>query len=301
MTVRDGTFRANEEVDEIRWEPLADAGRQLSYAGDRAILDAVEPALRTLVFLVRHARAGDRERWTGDDRLRPLDGKGRRQADAMVAPLAGYPITRLVSSPYLRCVQTLEPLSARLDAPGRARSGPRRGGVGGRRARPHRGARSGARRPLHARRRHGSPGRRGRAEEEGRHLAPDPGRRRRPARPLLAAARLKGQSGVRPCFDFHAVRRLGARRRGRKAKSGPDPDQAASARGRMDASASTRRPARRQKAGVRQPLGDDLGTPVVTEAEAAAPVVEHRHVGDDARAESAQLARLAREAGRRSG
>jgi 8-oxo-dGTP diphosphatase len=117
MTVRDGKFRPNEEVDEVRWEPLAAAGRQLSYGGDRAILDAVEPALRDLVFLVRHARAGDRDEWTGDDRLRPVDGRGRRQADAVAAPLAGYPVTRLVSSPYLRCVQTLEPLAARLSLP----------------------------------------------------------------------------------------------------------------------------------------------------------------------------------------
>jgi 8-oxo-dGTP diphosphatase len=117
MTVRAGEFRSNDEVDEIRWLPLADAGRQLSYPGDRAILGALGPAVRSLVFLVRHARAGERARWAGDDRLRPLDRKGRRQADALVAPLAGYWITRLVSSPYLRCVQTLEPLAARLSAP----------------------------------------------------------------------------------------------------------------------------------------------------------------------------------------
>jgi 8-oxo-dGTP diphosphatase len=117
MTVRDGEFRPNEEVDEIRWVSLADAARQLSYPGDRAILDALEPALRSLVFLVRHGRAGERARWEDDDRLRPLDGKGRRQADALVAPLAGYAITRLVSSPYLRCVQTLDPVAVRLTVP----------------------------------------------------------------------------------------------------------------------------------------------------------------------------------------
>lgn len=117
MTVREGEFRPNEEVDEVRWASLADAARDLSYPGDRQILEALEPALRPLVFLVRHARAGERARWTGDDRLRPLDKKGRRQADALIAPVAGYAITRLVSSPYLRCLQTLEPLSARLDVP----------------------------------------------------------------------------------------------------------------------------------------------------------------------------------------
>ena len=104
-----------------RRDPLGAPGRRRPRssptAGDRAILDAVEPALRDLVFLVRHARAGDRDAWTGDDRLRPIDGRGRRQADAVAAPLAGYPVTRLVSSPYLRCVQTLEPLAARLSLP----------------------------------------------------------------------------------------------------------------------------------------------------------------------------------------
>ena len=114
MTVRGGSFEPNDEVDEVRWVSLPEAGRQLSYPGDRAILEAIEPTLGSLVLLVRHAKAGDRNLWAGDDRLRPLDGRGRRQADAMAAPLAGYPLARLVSSPYVRCVQTLEPLSARL-------------------------------------------------------------------------------------------------------------------------------------------------------------------------------------------
>jgi 8-oxo-(d)GTP phosphatase len=117
MTALDGGFVANDEVDEVRWMSLPAAGRQLSYPGDRAILEAIEPALGSLVLLVRHARAGDRDRWTADDRLRPLDERGRRQARAMVAPLAGWAVPRLVSSPYVRCVQTLEPLSAHLGVP----------------------------------------------------------------------------------------------------------------------------------------------------------------------------------------
>lgn len=63
------------------------------------------------ILLIRHASAGDRKRWTGDDRLRPLDEKGRRQAAELVATLAGYPIEQLLSSPYVRCTQTLEPLA----------------------------------------------------------------------------------------------------------------------------------------------------------------------------------------------
>ncbi len=66
------------------------------------------------VLLVRHARAGDRVAWVGDDALRPLDKKGRKQAKALVETLSGLGATRLASSPYLRCVQTLEPAAKRL-------------------------------------------------------------------------------------------------------------------------------------------------------------------------------------------
>ena len=65
-----------------------------------------------IVLLVRHGRAGKRSEWTGDDRLRPLDGKGRRQAQGLPGLLSNYEIERIFSSPYLRCTQTVEPLAA---------------------------------------------------------------------------------------------------------------------------------------------------------------------------------------------
>ena len=68
--------------------------------------------MTAIVF--RHASAGDREAWVGDDRLRPLDAKGRRQAKGMAPLLAGLGARRVVTSPYLRCVQTVEPLAAAL-------------------------------------------------------------------------------------------------------------------------------------------------------------------------------------------
>jgi broad specificity phosphatase PhoE len=64
-----------------------------------------------IVLLVRHARAGDRDAWTDDDRLRPLDKKGRKQAEGLVELLADYPLERLISSPYLRCMQTFGSLA----------------------------------------------------------------------------------------------------------------------------------------------------------------------------------------------
>jgi 8-oxo-(d)GTP phosphatase len=64
-----------------------------------------------IVYLVRHASAGKREEWSGDDGLRPLDERGRRQAQALVAELADRDVRRIVSSPHVRCVQTVEPLA----------------------------------------------------------------------------------------------------------------------------------------------------------------------------------------------
>jgi phosphohistidine phosphatase SixA len=63
------------------------------------------------LLLVRHASAGDPSEWEGDDRERPLDERGRRQAEGLVEALDGFELDRIVSSPYLRCVQTVEPLA----------------------------------------------------------------------------------------------------------------------------------------------------------------------------------------------
>jgi broad specificity phosphatase PhoE len=63
------------------------------------------------LYFVRHAKAGSRSHWTGDDRLRPLSKKGLKQAEALVEVLEPFSITSIYSSPYLRCVQTVEPLA----------------------------------------------------------------------------------------------------------------------------------------------------------------------------------------------
>lgn len=68
------------------------------------------------VLLLRHARAGERAAWTGDDTLRPLDDRGLRQALAL-RDLARRAIGRIVSSPYRRCVETVEPLAEALGIP----------------------------------------------------------------------------------------------------------------------------------------------------------------------------------------
>lgn len=67
--------------------------------------------LRTF-YVVRHAKAEDRAEWSGDDRKRPLTGRGRQQAEKVVEELARARVSAVFSSPYLRCVQTVAPLAA---------------------------------------------------------------------------------------------------------------------------------------------------------------------------------------------
>jgi 8-oxo-dGTP diphosphatase len=71
----------------------------------------------TEVHLIRHAKAKNRQEWTQPDELRPLTKRGRREADGLAERLEQEPLTRLVSSSFLRCVQTLEPLALAIDLP----------------------------------------------------------------------------------------------------------------------------------------------------------------------------------------
>jgi broad specificity phosphatase PhoE len=69
------------------------------------------------LYVVRHGHAGSRSQWDGADEGRPLSSKGRRQAEAIADSLAPIAPGRLVSSPYRRCTQTLDPLAVRLGLP----------------------------------------------------------------------------------------------------------------------------------------------------------------------------------------
>lgn len=65
------------------------------------------------VWVVRHAKAGSRRAWNGDDSRRPLSKPGRSQADALVELLASASFDRIASSPFVRCRETVDPLAAR--------------------------------------------------------------------------------------------------------------------------------------------------------------------------------------------
>jgi 8-oxo-dGTP diphosphatase len=68
-----------------------------------------------VIYIVRHAHAGDRPRWNGPDELRPLSDKGWKQAAALAKEIPD--VESLLSSHYARCRQTLEPLAKRLGLP----------------------------------------------------------------------------------------------------------------------------------------------------------------------------------------
>jgi len=68
------------------------------------------------VLLLRHATAG-KSTSAPDDHLRPLDERGWEQAEKLVDALAPYDAQRILTSPYIRCRQTVEPLARALGRP----------------------------------------------------------------------------------------------------------------------------------------------------------------------------------------
>lgn len=112
-------FKKNKEVDEIRWISRKKAKAALDYENDWNLIN--ESGLKRLartgtLFMLRHVAAGDRTKFDGIDAIRPITKKGKRQAGAIVDYLSGRGIERIYSSPYTRCVQSVEPLADAIGA-----------------------------------------------------------------------------------------------------------------------------------------------------------------------------------------
>jgi 8-oxo-dGTP diphosphatase len=107
------------EVDAIEWLRPAEAAARLSYPEDRRLVEeaAAGPRITAVTTLVRHAHAGERKSWAGNDALRPIDPRGQVEAVGLVEVLALFEPTRLFAATPLRCKQTLEPLAERLGRP----------------------------------------------------------------------------------------------------------------------------------------------------------------------------------------
>jgi 8-oxo-(d)GTP phosphatase len=111
-----GSFAPNNEVDDLLWLAAPAAIKKVSYAYDRKVLRrwAKQPADTQSILIVRHGTAGSKSRFSGDDKIRPLDKKGRAQAEALVAQLSSFGATDVYAADRVRCHQTVEPLAEEL-------------------------------------------------------------------------------------------------------------------------------------------------------------------------------------------
>ena len=107
------------EVDRVEWLDPATAAARLSYPHDGELVRLVSelPPVTAVTALVRHAHAGERKAWAGNDALRPIDPRGQSEADALAVLLAPMQPRHLYAATPLRCKQTLEPLAETTDLP----------------------------------------------------------------------------------------------------------------------------------------------------------------------------------------
>jgi 8-oxo-(d)GTP phosphatase len=116
--VQRSTFKPNAEVAALEWVTIKRARGYLSYEPDREILDNFAKLVQQEVtstfalLLVRHGKAIGRGAWKGPDASRPLSERGVAQAASLVDALTAWAPKRIVSSPAVRCVTTVAPLSA---------------------------------------------------------------------------------------------------------------------------------------------------------------------------------------------
>lgn len=103
------------EVDELRWVNPQQAQEMLTNPTDREPLDALinlyeRGQLHTRpVIVVRHAKAKPRSTWAGAEGERTLAATGKRQALAVGRLMEAWGPEKLISSPWVRCMQTVCP------------------------------------------------------------------------------------------------------------------------------------------------------------------------------------------------
>ncbi len=103
------------EIDAVSWLPLAQARAQLAGTHDAPVISAFRPLTTVPLILVRHASAGRKADWPGRDESRPLDAQGEADAQALAGLLPCFaPVARVISSPALRCIETVRPYAAAL-------------------------------------------------------------------------------------------------------------------------------------------------------------------------------------------
>jgi len=112
---KESRFKPNKEIARLEWFEVTKALHKLTYVHDRDLLAEIielhsKQELETkALILLRHAKATPRADWQGEEAKRPLLPEGKKQAKKLVRVLAAYSPKRLVTSPWTRCHQTVEP------------------------------------------------------------------------------------------------------------------------------------------------------------------------------------------------
>ena len=107
----DDVFVPNDEVDALEWLSADEARERLTSPVDLNVLEGflAAPAETFAIILQRHGKAEHRGAEYPDDLARPLAAAGRQQAIALTQLLAVYGTKDLISSPAVRCVETVRP------------------------------------------------------------------------------------------------------------------------------------------------------------------------------------------------
>jgi 8-oxo-(d)GTP phosphatase len=111
-------FVPNDEVDKMDWLGVTAARGRLSYPHDADLLTefSAGPAKTTPLILVRHASAGSKRDWAGDDLDRPLDSRGVLDATRLAMLLSCFGRCRVLTSAAERCIATVRPYAAQEGA-----------------------------------------------------------------------------------------------------------------------------------------------------------------------------------------
>lgn len=104
-------YKANSEIDDVRWFRLSKARKKLEYEHDVDLLDTFASSAydSSPLLVIRHCDARSRKRWSGDDGERPLTAAGTRDAKRLIPLLDAYGVRSVISSDSARCVDTVLP------------------------------------------------------------------------------------------------------------------------------------------------------------------------------------------------
>ena len=105
------------EIDTTSWVGLDEAEELLTRQSDVVALTALrrfldsEELVTVPIIIQRHGAARSRSKWKKGEKSRPLNSKGKKQAKALPDLIDAFDPGRVLSSPWKRCRDTVEPFT----------------------------------------------------------------------------------------------------------------------------------------------------------------------------------------------